>query len=688
MGTQTVKIEPGVNTEYTTSLLSGAYQSTNLIRFAPSGLPQKLGGWTKFYPFAIGSPVTALHAWEDLSATLHLAFGATAQLGVITSGFLDDITPQINVTNPAVSFSTNSGSNLVTIVDTGSQATTYDTVIIGTQVSVGGIVLFGSYQVTQAISANSYKITAASNATSNVTNGGAVPTFTTTSGSPIVTVVMNNHGYSVGSTFPVVVTTTVAAITLLGFYTVASVIDANTFTIVGSTQANAGATVSMNGGNANLTYYVTPGPSAAGVGYGVGGYGSGGYGDGVAPPPFTGTPITATDWTLDHFGGFLVACPDNGPIFTWNEQSGLYNAQMIANAPTINTGIFVSMSAEIIIAYGSSVLGVQDPLLINWCSAGDYTVWTASTTNLAGSFRLSRGSRIVGGLQGPQYGLIWTDLDVWSMTFLGLPNVFGFTELATGCGLASKFAAGVLGTTVYWMSYTPPSSGASPTSGAGQFYSLPGGGSVTPVPCTVWDFIFQNIDNANVSKIRCGVNSQFGEITWYFPVGGGTGVNTAYVKFTPQFNCWDIGYLGRSAWIDQSVFGPAIGADSGTNYIYQHETSNDADGQAMGEFVNSGYWAMSDGQDQMFCDLMLPDMRFGKLGGAQSASVNVSFTYADYAVGTSYTTPTYTMTSTSPPYINVRFRGRLSSINIGNSTVGSFWRLGGLRTRVAPDGRL
>ena len=134
MPTHTVKIAPGVNSEFTPSLNEGAYQSTNLIRFAPSGLPQKLGGWTKFYPTPINSPITALHAWEDLSASLHLAVGATSQLSVITNGLLDDITPQINVTNPAVSFSTVSGQSLVTINDVGSNATAYDSVIIGTQV--------------------------------------------------------------------------------------------------------------------------------------------------------------------------------------------------------------------------------------------------------------------------------------------------------------------------------------------------------------------------------------------------------------------------------------------------------------------------------------------------------------------------------------------------------------------------
>lgn len=676
MPTATVKLNPGVNTDQTPSLNAVAYQTTQLIRWDPgSGLAQKLGGWTKFYRFAIDSNVTALHAWEDLSGTLHLGVGATDSLDVITAGALQNITPQLRTTNPAVDFSTTSGSAVVTIVDTGSNATPYDVIILNTPVSIGGLVLMGAYPVTATISDNSYEITASALATSTVSNSGAVPQLTTANGSSAVTVVLDNHGYSVGGTFPITLPTMIGGLLLSGFYTVNSVTDANTFVINAANQANASTTAYMNGGNAQILYYITPGPSALGTGYGDGGYGEGGYGDGVPPPPFTGTPITAIDYTLDNFGGSLVACPDDGPIFVWAPESGLYNAQMIATAPTANTGIFVSGSAEIVIAYGSSVLGIQDPLLINWCTAGDYTNWDATVSDLAGSFRLSTGSRIVGGLQGPLYDVIFTDLDVRSMTFIGSPSVYSFVVLASGCGLIAKFAAAVLGTTVFWMSQK-------------QFFALPSGGSVIPLPCTVWDFVFQNLDTANLESIRACPNSQFGEVTWYFPVIGGNGQNSAYVKFTPQFDAWDYGYLGRSAWIDQSGLGPPIGAAPGTNLIYQHETSNDADGVAMQPSFSTGYWALADGENMIFCDLVQPDIRFGMMGQAQNATVDISFSYAAYAQATVYTTPTYTMQSGNPNFLNPRFRGRLAAMNVSSSDLNTWWRMGGPRIRTAPDGKL
>lgn len=679
MPTHTVTLIPGVQIDKTPSLNQAAYQTTNLVRWDPgSGLPEKLGGWGKFYAFPIDSKVTALHAWEDTSGITRLGVGAVNSLDVITAGNLNNITPQLTTTNPAVNFSTVINTNTVTIVDVGSNATTFDVVVINTQVSIGGLIIFGAYMVTQAISVDSYVITAATPATATATNAGAVASFTTTLNSPAVSVTLANHGYSVGNTYPITDPVTVGGITLSGFYTIYSVTNANVFVINAANQASSGATVSQNGGNAQILYYITPGPLAVGSGYGIGGYGSGGYGTGVAPPPNTGTPIVATDYTLDNWGGFLIACPNNGPIFVWQPQSGLFNAQMIAQAPIANTGIFVSMPSQILIAYGSSVLGVQDPLLINWCSAGDYTVWTASVTNLAGSYRLPRGSKIVGGMQGPQYALIWTDLDVWSMTFIGSPLVFGFSEIATGCGLIAKFAAVALGTTIYWMSQK-------------QFFALPAGGSVIPVPCSVWDFIFENLDTANISNIRAMANSQFGEVSWEFPVSGGTGANTAYVKFTPQFSAWDVGFLNRSAWIDQSVLGPPIGADSVTNYLYQHETSNDADGQAMAPSFTTGYFALSDGEDIMFLDLVQVDMVFGMYGKAQNATINMSFTYASYAnnpPATTYSTPVFPMQSGNPPFLNPRLRGRVVSMTVGSNDVGTWWRFGGPRIRTAPDGRL
>ena len=94
----------------------------------------------------------------------------------------------------------------------------------------------------------------------------------------------------------------------------------------------------------------------------------------------------------------------------------MQNAQIIGgNGPLVNSGIFVAMPERQVIAYGSSFNLAPDPLLIRWSDIEDYTVWNATPTNQAGSYRIPTGSKIVAGIQGPQQGLIWTDLDLWAM---------------------------------------------------------------------------------------------------------------------------------------------------------------------------------------------------------------------------------------------------------------------------------
>src|SRR5262249_13476 len=149
-----------------------------------------------------------------------------------------DITPQQLTTNPAVNFSTTSGSAVVTIVDAGiSNVTTFDAIYLNTPIAVGGLILAGLYQITTIVGATSYKINAASAATSTVNNGGAVPVFDTTSGSATVTVTLAAHGRSVGDQVVFTASTTVGGVTIQGIYTVATVTSSSQFTVTTSAQA-------------------------------------------------------------------------------------------------------------------------------------------------------------------------------------------------------------------------------------------------------------------------------------------------------------------------------------------------------------------------------------------------------------------------------------------------------------------
>ena len=682
-----IRLRPGVNVTSTTVLNDGQdYTSSNLIRFLPDrdgeGLVQKMGGWVNYFGSALSSTIRALKGWADLNSNNHLAIGAQSSLNVLTSGTLINITPQTTTTNSAPNFSTTSGSNIVSVTDPAITASVLDYVVFETPVSVGGLVLTGPYQLYTA-AGTTYSIQVGENATNTVVGGGAVYAFSTTSGSSIITCTFANHGYAVGDQIYVSASTTVGGVTLSGLYTILTVPTSGTFTFAAANSATSTAgPTSINSGNVESLFYIAIGPQPQGTGFGVGGFGVGGFGLGTTQPSVPGTSITATDWTLDNFGQDLVACPTGGAIYYWQPDGQLQNAQIVGgNSPLVNNGIFVAMPQRQIIAYGSSFTLSPDPLLVRWCDIEDFTVWNGTATNQAGSYRIPTGSKIISGIQGPQQGLLWTDLDIWAMQYVGAPFVYGFNKIGSNCGAISKHCVGQINSVVYWMSQK-------------QFFMTAGSG-VQVIPCSVWDAVFQNLKsgvdgngNPYTDRICCAANSQFNEIMWFYPSANGNGENDSYVKFNTVMNIWDYGSLGRTAWIDQSVLGPPIGAGS-DNWLYQHEIGNDAyvgnQATAMQSNAASGYYVIAEGDNLVFVDQVWPDMKWGSYNGTQNATVNLTFNFVAYP-GDTPTTITYPMTQQTQ-YLTPRVRARLVQMELSSNDVGTFWRLGGIRFRVQPDGK-
>ena len=408
----------------------------------------------------------------------------------------------------------------------------------------------------------------------------------------------------------------------------------------------------------------------------------GGYGTGIPPQPEEGTPITTLDWTLDNWGEILISCPLDGPIYEWSPLAGYSISTVINEAPIVNAGIVVAMPQRQIIAWGSTFTGIQDPLLIRWCDVDNFLVWEGLVSNQAGSYRMPKGSKIIQCIQGPQQTLVWTDVNLWAMQYVGPPFVYQFNELGSGCGLIGRKAAASLNGVVYWM-------------GQSQFYRLAGSG-VETIRCPVWDVIFQDLDTNNLDKIRISPNSRFGEISWFYPTSGNGGEPNKYVKYNIALDQWDYGTLERTAWINESVLGPPIGAGplpggGAGYYIIQHETSPDAVNAsgnpiAMNSSFQTGYFVMNEADLKMFVDQVWPDMKWGYFGGSQNAQVNLTFYVSDYAGQTPIAYGPFAMTEATT-YITPRFRGRLVSIKMESNDVGSFWRIGNMRYRLQPDGK-
>src|SRR6266404_1637574 len=668
-----VTLRPGVNTMMTLSQNEAGVSQSNLVRYQ-EGMIQKYGGWSLYYPVAIGSTIRELIGWEGLTGNSYLGIGATQSLSVIVSGANTDITPQTRISNPTPSFSVSSGSNQVTIIDPNSSASILTTIYLNTPINVGGVVLSGAYPITTALGSSNYRITSSVVASVTASSSGILPIFDTTANSAGIQVTLPNNGYVSGTGLyqQFIAPTSVGGLTVQGPYTIASIINSTVFTINATLQASATATATMNGGLAQIVYSYTLGPGSF-LGYGLGGYGLGGYGTGTAAPAGSGTPITVTDWSLTNWGETLLACPSGGPIYFWSAGSGFQDASVIATAPFFNGGIFVSQPQQILVAWGSvQNSGVRDPLIVRWSNALDYTNWTVSSQTWAGSFRIPTGSIIKGGIQSAQQGIIWTDIDCYVMQNIGQPIVFGFNRVGSGCGLVGQHACGVLNGNVYWM-------------GPNNFFVLSNAG-VTPIPCPVWNFVFQNIDTANLSKIRCAVNSLFNEVSWFFPALGGNGENSLYVKLNTIENEWDYGALGRSAWIDVTVLGNPIGSDL-TGMIFQHDTGYNAGTIAMDSSFQTGYWSISEGNDMAIVDWILPDMTFNTYpGNIANAALNLTFFATDYTGDTPRVYGPFPF-SAGTEFINARIRGRFMSMKVEGMDVNSFWRIGRLRYRFAPDGR-
>jgi len=165
-----LNFQPGLDTENTPTGAESRWIDGDKIRFR-KGLPQKMGGWTKFsqaYYIGVGR---ALEQWFALSGSRFEALGTDRKVYVFTAGTNQDITP-IRSTDALVnSITTTTSSNLLTITDSGHGATVGDFVTLSNvNATVGGItasVLDAEYEILNITNVNAYTIQSSATANAN-----------------------------------------------------------------------------------------------------------------------------------------------------------------------------------------------------------------------------------------------------------------------------------------------------------------------------------------------------------------------------------------------------------------------------------------------------------------------------------------------------------------------------------------
>ena len=610
-----VQFNPGVDKEGTEYTADAGWFDSDKIRFR-KGRPEKIGGWQKYITDAFLGIARSLHSWSSLESIKYIGVGTNLKFYVAEGASFNDVTPIRSTTSAGdVTFAATNGSSTISVSDTAHGAVVNDFVTFSDAATLGGnitaTVLNQEYQIASVPNTSSYTIVAKDTSGSEVTANSS------------------DTGNGGSST-------------------------------VGAYQLNTG-----------LNAFVS------GTGWGAGAWGSATWG--------SATSVSAAGqlrlFSQDNFGEDLIFNPRGGGIYYWDESSGTGNRAINAtalagasNVPTVALQVMVSDIDQHVIAFGTNPIGSSniDPLFVRFSDQENAADWTPTATNTAGGVRINSGSEIIGAVQARQEILIWTDVSLHSMRFVGSPFIFEFTRLSTDVSMISPNAAVNARGAVYFMD-------------RGNFYVY--NGSVQPLPCSVKEHVFSNLNQDQAFKVFAAENNAFNEVIWFYPIGTGNTEVSNYVSYNYAENLWAVGTLARGTWIRYGGRKTPLATtaiDGGRNYLYEHEYGFDDDDQPMTAFIESGDLELGDGEYFMYMSRILPDFTFS--GNSSDASADIVVKGSNFPLESSTTISTSTVTPSSTQSF-IRNRARHAVVRIESSGSGYGWRLGTLRFDMRQDGR-
>ena len=496
-------------------------------------------------------------------------------------------------------------------------------------------------------------------------------------------------------------------------FQVTSITSNTVFTITQTT--NATATVAT-GGSIDVVPYEQVGPAAQTYGYG---FGVGPYGSTIGGTEW-GNAVNAASvvlepglWSLSNFGQVLVATIANGKTFTWDSAiaarlttraSTTTSGFQTTNNPTATRITLISPTTRHLIHLGTETTigdpSTQDDMFIRFSIDENINEYTPEATNTAGTQRIQDGTKIIGALVAKENILVWTDNALYTMKFVGAPFTFGFEQVGTNCGLIGKNSAIEIDGVAYWM-------------GNNGFFSFDG--TVNTLPCSVEDYVYDDIDTTKGQQVNAGINNLFTEVVWWYPTAGSE-FNNRYVVFNygqsngqlPMGN-W---YTGvnvnsiRTSWIDSLVYPkpyataynssndgtfPVVIGQSGlgASVFFEQETGTDQvnpDGSTtiLTSFIQSFDFSLQANQSEIFLAMRRFLSNFKVLTGNNQVTIGVS-DYPSDSVAATRLSP-FTIDATTDK-VDTRARGRYASIKIENINLGETWRFGTFQVDLQPDGR-
>jgi hypothetical protein len=697
-----LQFRPGINRETTSYTNEGGWFDMDKVRFR-FGFPEKIGGWEKTSATYFLSTCRALHPWVALQGERYLGVGTHWKYYINEGGGYNDITPLRATTSAGdVTFAAaaNSLAAACNIGDTTVQLTS------STGFPQTGVIKIGTEIIRYAnVSGNNLDgLTRGYNGTTEANHSIAAAVTCAT-----LIVSDTDHGCEDNDfvTFSGAVTLgdQITADILNQEYQISHIQDVNTYYIEAREVASMNAITTADGyaptyvfattsdsgsGGASIVgaYQINTGldTTVVGTGWGAGTWSRGAWGSAAS---LAASGQTLRIWSHDNFGEDLLLNVRDEGIYYWDKTSGTSSRAVelssLAGAtatPTTAKQVLVSDRDRHVIAFGcDSELdpGVQDPLLIRFSDQESLTEWNATPDNTAGDLRLGSGSQIVTAVETRQQVLVFTDVSLHAMQYLGPPFTFGINTVSENITIAGPLAAIAVEDNVFWM-------------GAEEFYAY--GGAVQRIPCTVRDYVFTDINTDQLEKVTASTNTAFSEVWWFYP-SASSQENDRYVVYNYQQQIWYYGTMSRTCWLDRGVDQYPVAASTDHALYYQEIGLDDGStnpATAINAYIESSQMDLGEGDYFTFLRRIIPDMTFrDSTNGTPTATMTLKVRNFPGAAYSNSNAAVVEKTASIPveqftDQVHVRLRGRSFAFRIDSTDTGVAWRLGSPRVEVQPDG--
>ena len=575
-----LQFKPGINREVTSYTNEGGWFDMDKVRFR-FGFPEKIGGWTRFTGVAFLGTCRALHSWKALDGTEFIGVGTHLKYYILEGQQYYDITPLRLTTSAGDATFLTGADTLNGAIAADSETITIDSATgfpasgrvkiddeIITYASISSVTLQGCARgqngTTAASHADGAAIACCTITVTEAEHGALDNDFVTFTDAAslggLITAAVLNQEYQV--------TTVVSANSYqIEARTVSSIASITTTDGLDPTFLFCNTSDSGTGGSSTVAaYQINTGldTTISGNGWNAGTWGRGTWNSAT---DLSASGQTLRLWSHDNFGEDLLINDRDGNIYYWNKTDGTgVRAQALSSltnsdgAPTSGKIVLVSDVSRHVIVFGCDPENSteQDPLLVRFGSQESLITWSAAATNTAGDLRIGSGSEIIAAIETKQQIIIFTDVSLHAMQFLGPPFTFGINMVSDNLTIMSPLSAINVEDTIFWM-------------GQEEFYSY--SGSVQRLACTVRDFIFSDFNFLQKEKVTAATNTAFGEVWWFYP-SASSQENDKYVVFNYQQNVWYYGDMARTVWMDRGINADPIAAGT-DHYLYSHESGFD-----------------------------------------------------------------------------------------------------------------